>query len=57
MPYLFEDKYRKVSEPTEADFARGLADSNAEKTRKGTQNFLAGLVVGILSARTGKRRR
>lgn len=44
------DPHRKVSEPTEADFARGIAESATRKS--GGANFVLALAAGVM---LGKR--
>ncbi|CAB4128259.1 hypothetical protein UFOVP225_17 [uncultured Caudovirales phage] len=46
MSSLDRDQYRKVSQFSEMDFIRGMADSVSKGN--GTANLLAGLAVGFL---------
>jgi hypothetical protein len=54
MSYLDRDKERKVSEPTEADFARGFADAATD--RKGISSFWVGLAIGALAGKAVRRK-
>jgi hypothetical protein len=54
MSYLYRDKERKVSEPTEADFARGFEDAASD--RSSIQPFLVGLAVGVLLRKKVRRK-
>ena len=53
MPSLDRDKYRKVSQPTQADFARGIANSAAKGNKAGLVS-LAGFLVLSKFLRRGK---
>jgi hypothetical protein len=55
MSSISRDPKRKVSEPTEADFARGIAGS-ADLTR-GTASFLVSLAANILLSKSRQRRK
>lgn len=55
MSSFYTDPYRKVSEPTEADFLRGMAESSA-KSATGA-NVLLALAAGLLVGRAVRRRR
>jgi hypothetical protein len=54
MSYLYRDEYRKVSEPTEADFARGFEDATNDS--KSIQPFLVGLAIGVLLRKKVRRK-
>lgn len=47
------DKDRKVSRPTEADFARGVADS--ANYARGTASTLAGFIASFILGKASKR--
>jgi hypothetical protein len=53
MPNLDRDKYRKVAEPTQADFIRGIADS-ATKTNKAGLIYMAATLLLSKAMRRGK---
>lgn len=55
MSSFYTDPYRKVSEPTEADFIRGMASSTAKS--KGGANLALALVAGLLVKRATRRRK
>lgn len=55
MSNLYHDPSRKVSEPTEADFVRGMA-SSITNSRKGANVTLA-LIAGLLVGRAIRRRK
>lgn len=48
-----KDPHREVSEPTEADFIRGLADSSTKG--HGNANMLVALAAGLLVGRALRR--
>jgi len=52
MPDLDRDKYRKVVEPTQADFIKGIADSATKHNKTGLMLMAATLFLG-----RAKRRR
>ena len=54
MSYLYRDEYKKVSEPTEADFARGFEDATNDS--KSIQPFLVGLAIGVLLRKKVRRK-
>ena len=54
MSSFYNDPYRKVSEPTEADFIRGMASSSVRAP--GGANIAIALAAGLL-ARGAKRRK
>jgi hypothetical protein len=45
MPSLDRDKYRKVTQPTEADFIRGIADSATKNNKAGLISMAAMFLV------------
>lgn len=49
------DRKRMVSEPTEADFIRGLADSATKSNAKGGANMLIALAAGVLMGKALRR--
>lgn len=55
MSSFYKDPYRKVSEPTEADFIRGMASATAKD--KGGANLALAVAVGLLVRGTRRRRR
>jgi hypothetical protein len=55
MSSISRDPKRKVSEPTEADFARGIA--NSTDINRGTASFLVSLAANILMSKARQRRK
>jgi hypothetical protein len=55
MSSFYSDPYRKVSEPTEADFIRGMADSSVKSN--GGANIMLALAAGLLMSRAVRRRK
>lgn len=55
MSSFYSDPYRKVSEPTEADFVRGMAASSAKAP--GGANLALALAAGLLMRGTKRRRK
>lgn len=55
MSNLDKDRRRRISEPTEADFARGMADSATKN--KGAGSFLLGFAISKLMGRNVWRSR
>ncbi len=55
MSSFYKDPRRKVSEPTEADFVRGMASSTAKNS--GGANLALALVAGLLIRGTRRRRK
>jgi hypothetical protein len=53
MSSMYKDPYRRVSAPTEADFARGIAESATK--HKGGANFILALAAGILVGKAIRR--
>lgn len=54
MSSFYKDPYRKVSEPTEADFVRGMASATSKS--KGGANLALALVAGLLVRGTRRRK-
>ena len=46
MPNLDRDKYRQVSQPTQADFIKGVADSATKNNKTGLILMAATLLLG-----------
>lgn len=55
MSSFYTDPYRKVSEPTEADFVRGMAESSVKS--KGGANLIVALAAGLLVGKAMRRRK
>lgn len=53
MSSIYRDPKRKVSEPTEADFIRGLAGSISKS--RGNANMLMALAAGLLAGKALRR--
>ena len=55
MSSFYNDPYRKVSEPTEADFIRGMASSTVQHTHGA--NLALALAAGLLMRGARRRRK
>ena len=54
MSSIDRDRNRKVSQPTEADFISGIA--NSANYPRGNASFLGGVLLSFLTGKAGRRR-